>query len=448
MPSSTITPLPPAPQQQLANGRPHVPTTSNGRQDLLALKQQLADALGDNGPQYWDALRDFVTGKLNRQEFDFYANLYLSRQNAPLHNAFILATIHNAQKDAPPPANQRSVGWQKRKRGVKGETDGATGNAGGSGGGRQDPKRKKMKRDVMSLGKAERERIKGLAKEVKAYAPISKFMPTRISKMPMIPILTQEKLPPNFNADFSRGFFTPLCYDSKELPNFEALKDRMTTIALEHGLLGGAADDSVEAMIYALEVNFLIDSMICFSFSHIKSIISNVIYKIRANRSMGITLSSKSLFNSSILDSTGSFVNRIPTADAITGSSIYMTPPKLNPTTSLTLGTSSSSVAASVNILAATPQPTLPPTTPPRSSLVSLRVQQPLAALRPRDEKSSITPRDLAFSFEFNPHVLTENPINAERLTSLLEEELEDAEEEEEEGEGDEGEGDEDVFII
>lgn len=207
MPSSTITPLPPAPQQQLANGRPHVPTTSNGRQDLLALKQQLADALGDNGPQYWDALRDFVTGKLNRQEFDFYANLYLSRQNgthlwvqwapaknhlvffvelrldqlkcthqhlpfpftnypspAPLHNAFILATIHNAQKDAPPPANQRSVGWQKRKRGVKGETDGATGSTGGPGGGRQDPKRKKMKRDVMSLGKAERERIKGLAK--------------------------------------------------------------------------------------------------------------------------------------------------------------------------------------------------------------------------------------------------------------------------------------------
>lgn len=55
--------------------------TANGRQDVLALKQQLADALGENGPLYWDALRDFVMGKLNRQEFDFYANLYLSRQN-------------------------------------------------------------------------------------------------------------------------------------------------------------------------------------------------------------------------------------------------------------------------------------------------------------------------------------------------------------------------------
>lgn len=55
--------------------------TPSGRQDVLALKQQLADALGENGPLYWDALKDFVAGKLNRQEFDFYANLYLSREN-------------------------------------------------------------------------------------------------------------------------------------------------------------------------------------------------------------------------------------------------------------------------------------------------------------------------------------------------------------------------------
>lgn len=65
-----------------ANAKSHfLHPTANGRQDVLALKQQLADALGENGPLYWDALRDFVMGKLNRQEFDFYANLYLSRQN-------------------------------------------------------------------------------------------------------------------------------------------------------------------------------------------------------------------------------------------------------------------------------------------------------------------------------------------------------------------------------
>lgn len=60
---------------------PPPPTDKDGRQDVLLLKQQLAEALGDNGPSYWQALTDFVSGKLNRQEFDFYANLYLSRKN-------------------------------------------------------------------------------------------------------------------------------------------------------------------------------------------------------------------------------------------------------------------------------------------------------------------------------------------------------------------------------
>lgn len=60
---------------------PPPPIDKDGRQDVLLLKQQLAEALGDNGPSYWQALTDFVSGKLNRQEFDFYANLYLSRKN-------------------------------------------------------------------------------------------------------------------------------------------------------------------------------------------------------------------------------------------------------------------------------------------------------------------------------------------------------------------------------
>ena len=150
--------------------------TASGRQDVLALKQQLADALGENGPLYWDALRDFVMGKLNRQEFDFYANLYLSRQNgrgceaefffslfannytlAYLHNSFILSTVHNAQTNTPPPSKHRLVGWAKRKRGKDGilAADGELD---------QDPKKRKLKLDVMALGKAERERLKALVK--------------------------------------------------------------------------------------------------------------------------------------------------------------------------------------------------------------------------------------------------------------------------------------------
>lgn len=56
-------------------------STPNGRQDVLALKQQLADALGENGPLYWDSLREFITGKLNRQEFDYFAHQYVKKNN-------------------------------------------------------------------------------------------------------------------------------------------------------------------------------------------------------------------------------------------------------------------------------------------------------------------------------------------------------------------------------
>ena len=67
---------------------------------------------------------------------------------APLHNQFILATIHNAQKAAPPPST-RSVGWSKGKKDRDGKKE-------------KDPRRRKIKNEVMSLGKAERERIKAL----------------------------------------------------------------------------------------------------------------------------------------------------------------------------------------------------------------------------------------------------------------------------------------------
>ncbi|KAJ1937113.1 hypothetical protein EC988_007985, partial [Linderina pennispora] len=56
------------------------------RYQLTQLKERLAEALGDDGPSYWNALRDFVQGKLNRQEFDFYAYMYLPGNKSALHN--------------------------------------------------------------------------------------------------------------------------------------------------------------------------------------------------------------------------------------------------------------------------------------------------------------------------------------------------------------------------
>ncbi|KAI7827613.1 transcriptional coactivator Hfi1/Transcriptional adapter 1 [Gamsiella multidivaricata] len=214
----------------------------DGRQDVLLLKQQLAEALGENGPSYWQALTDFVSGKLNRQEFDFYANLYLSRKNAPLHNQFILANIHNAQKDAPPPS-KGSVGWGKGKRGKDGKLLKE-----------KDPKRRKIKNQVLSLGKTERERIKALKHKHSGMVK-QKMKEHRVSK-PMAPTMSQQALV----AEYNRGANAPLCFDSKELPDFESMKDRMTAVALENGLVGGIQEGAVELMLHALEVR----TIFCF----------------------------------------------------------------------------------------------------------------------------------------------------------------------------------------
>ncbi|KAI1299993.1 hypothetical protein EDD11_006336 [Mortierella claussenii] len=212
----------------------------DGRHDVLLLKQQLAEALGENGPSYWQALTDFVSGKLNRQEFDFYANLYLSRKNAPLHNQFILANIHNAQKEAPPP-NKGPVGWAKGKKGKDGKLLKE-----------KDPKRRKMKNQILSLGKSERERIKALKSHHKNNGMVKQKLNEHRILRPMTPVITQ----PVQMAEYNRGAHAPLCFDSKELPDFELMRERMIAIAMENGLLAGVQEGAVELMLHALEATY------------------------------------------------------------------------------------------------------------------------------------------------------------------------------------------------
>ncbi|GAA5810759.1 hypothetical protein MFLAVUS_004185 [Mucor flavus] len=296
--------------------------TANGRQDVLALKQQLADALGENGPLYWDALRDFVMGKLNRQEFDFYANLYLSRQNAYLHNAFILSTVHNAQTNTPPPSKHRLVGWAKRKRGKDGSLT-------GEGDMDQDPRKRKLKLDVMALNKADRERLKALVKsgdKTKLRPYVDRLLGTRISRPPTLPFAL-DQLPQNFSQEYSKGLMAPLCIDLKELPTPDTLHSRMTSIALENGLLGGIAEDVVNVMLFAAE-------------NYIKSSITSAISKRRVNKCIGV----KMIRN----------------------------------------------------------------------------IGEENVSEDEKEEEPSINLHDLAFAYHITPYVLVENPLNAEKLTALL----------------------------
>jgi hypothetical protein len=103
-------------------------------------------------------------------DYKITASTSLFLNVAHLHNAFILSTVHNAQTDTPPPSKHGLVGWAKRKRGKDGLL--------AEGGQDMDPKKKRLKMDVMALSKADRERLKAL---VKVKSTLKKRTPIRLT---------------------------------------------------------------------------------------------------------------------------------------------------------------------------------------------------------------------------------------------------------------------------
>ncbi|KAJ2823188.1 hypothetical protein IWW50_003887 [Coemansia erecta] len=248
------------------------------RYQLTQLKEQLAEALGDDGPAYWSALRDFVHGRLNRQEFDFYAYLYLSGEKASLHNQFILATIHNAQSGQAPPEGERSQGFEGRKKRKQEDAERAAVDESQQSKRSikallEDPKWRHVKELVKSLNKNERRAIKTLLKRPditpeEANAAIS-------SMKPVVLPMPAAQLPQSYAMDIAKGITAPLVFDTKSTPDIESLSYRMIAIALERGLSGGVTREGGELLLYALDC-------------HLKNIVSNMLYKTRSNRAFGI----------------------------------------------------------------------------------------------------------------------------------------------------------------
>ncbi|PIA16108.1 hypothetical protein COEREDRAFT_43470 [Coemansia reversa NRRL 1564] len=260
------------------------------RYQLTQLKDQLAEALGDDGPSYWAALRDFVHGKLNRQEFDFYAYMYLSGDKAALHNQFILATIHNAQSGQAPPEGERSAGFEgQRKRKHEGDEKTAGGDDENHQSRRsvkallEDPKWRYVKELVKSLNKSERRAIKTLLKRPDV-TPEEAQTAIRSLRPVVLPMPTTE-LPQSYAMDIAKGITAPLVYDTKSTPDIESLSFRMVAIALEQGLSGGVTREGGELLLYALDC-------------HLKNIVSNMLYKTRSNRTLGIPVRNASVTRS------------------------------------------------------------------------------------------------------------------------------------------------------
>lgn len=108
---------------------------------------------------------------------------------------------------------------------------------------------------------------------------VDNLLGPRISKPPTLPIsfnqLPQSKkrttVPAkqvdshcfiDYSQEYSKGLMAPLCIDLKELPSPETLHSRMTSIALENGLLGGIGEDVVNVMLFAAEVKLPLSNYI------------------------------------------------------------------------------------------------------------------------------------------------------------------------------------------
>ncbi|MBW0509685.1 hypothetical protein O181_049400 [Austropuccinia psidii MF-1] len=272
------------------------PPPPDKRADSLAIKQAIAQSLSEqDGVAYWSLLVSFIKGKLDRIQFESQTQQILNSEKlVGLHNALILSILYNTTRPDSPPLNPpdrpnlytTGEGWHKRKRippkpmppkpKIKVEE--------------KDPKKQKLKQVVMSLGQRERNRLKKIAVlKDKESEQLLKLNPSYLhTKLFNSGYLCQEPVDNVLNTslaskmrissstlyqDYMRCQQAPLCAEAKQLPDFDNLKDRMTLIAYDSGLVNGVDKTAGSLALIALEV-------------HLKTLLGDLLALIRSDRSI------------------------------------------------------------------------------------------------------------------------------------------------------------------
>ncbi|SNX85200.1 related to HFI1 - adaptor protein required for structural integrity of the SAGA complex [Melanopsichium pennsylvanicum] len=284
---------------------PHRPI----RADTLDLKQKLAVALGQNGASYWQTLVQFLKGAIDRSEFEALAHKALKTEHIHLHNALILGILYNASADVPGPSSRTS------RRITRILPDGSTITEEEE----ESPSRKRLRNLVAGLPRKERLRLKNLEKAGKlgagaiggaaslGWAGSAADMLEKKRKDEEKRKVAQDrkkvreyksaigakdwrghavqanqqiaavrgKLSFSAQQAVARALQAPLCVESKHLPDLDAIRDRMTLLAVENGMPGGIQPQAAAMVLSALQ-------------SHLQNVASSIITKIRANRTDGI----------------------------------------------------------------------------------------------------------------------------------------------------------------
>ncbi|GAA6043858.1 hypothetical protein JCM8097_001191 [Rhodosporidiobolus ruineniae] len=262
------------------------------RADVVSLKLRLAALLAPGKAQlYWAALGEFMVGRVTRSELDEAMSSAFKGDHrseaTKLHNALILSILYNTTRPFLPPSSVRHSGFHPRgakKRGalgVAGEDDDAASRK----------RRRLLKSVVMALGRRERAELKLLGAGgnggATAAASSKKGKPAgddeerrrqrreqfRISEAvggtsmggasdlepDGLPRLLKQKerdgvqLPSSLAQDYKRLAQTPLCCESRLLPDSETLRDRMLGLAFEDGLIEGVEGRAATLLHDAVE---------------------------------------------------------------------------------------------------------------------------------------------------------------------------------------------------
>lgn len=186
----------------------------------------------------------------------------ISNDIAILHNQVILSVLTNAYSEDLPGQTSALHGWsRKRKETSKKKTDSRS---------------RRLKAEVLALSYRERKRIKSMVRDPKKR-PLPKpgvLIETRISRLPKVPV-TKDRLNSVFANEIMKGQMIPLLSESRLLPDLGVLRDRMSSIATEQGLLGGLNEHVTEVLLTGLE-------------NHLKNNIMAIVERVKRNRAENI----------------------------------------------------------------------------------------------------------------------------------------------------------------
>ncbi|KAN0061203.1 hypothetical protein ACQY0O_006938 [Thecaphora frezii] len=284
------------------------------RADTLDLKQKLAVALGDNGTRYWQTFVQFCKGAISRSEFEELAQKCLKSEHVHLHNALILGILYNASADVPGPSSSRRGGRNRVRRRLPDGTLVSDDESDDD-----QPSKKRLRTLVAGLSKKDRMRLKNLenagklganaaggalglgwagaaadmlekkrkeeekrkvvedrrkVREIKSAIGAKDWKGQALQAANHVEAV-RGRLSASAQQAVARAMLAPLCVESKQLPDLDGIRDRMTLLAVEAGIPGGVHPQAAAVVLSALQ-------------DHLQNVASSIITKVRANRPNGI----------------------------------------------------------------------------------------------------------------------------------------------------------------